>query len=220
MELFTDKTEYYKNLSMEYLDNEEWRDVVGFEEAYQVSNLGRIRSKDRIVKSARYKNRHERSHILKLRHDKDGYLTFNAKWNGIGKLLKVHREVGKAFVDNPNEYPCIDHIDGKRDNNISTNLRWCTNHQNANFELAKINRSKAITDSYKNNDALRKLRAELFKKICSRKVDVYLNGDYYGTFDSQLCAADSIGIPRGAVTSCIHGRINNYKGFTFKRNND
>ena len=148
--------EIYENLSIESLPNEEWRDVVGYEEAYQVSNLGRVRSKDRIVTSKRYKNRHETGRVLRQRFDKDGYLTFNAKWNGRSQLLKVHREVAKAFINNPNNLPCIDHINGIRHMNVVSNLRWCTVKQNNGFYLARENKSKVVKQSYVNNDALRR----------------------------------------------------------------
>lgn len=196
---------------------EVWKDVVGFEEAYQVSNLGRVRSKDRIVVTERYKNRHERGKVLKLRKDKDGYCTFNAKWCGFNKLLKVHREVARCFIANPKNYPCIDHINGVRCDNRVENLRWCTNKQNANFELAKVNRRNAVLNSYKGNDALRKLRAETFGKSGCIKVEIFKDGNSLGILNSQTEAANFLGIRQSIVSLMVRsGRINK-DGILIKR---
>lgn len=196
--------------------NEIWKDIEGFEEAYQVSNLGNIRSKNRVIVDKLNRRRHEKSQPIKLKKDRDGYVTFNAKYCGKNKMLKVHREVAKCFVDNPNNYPCIDHIDGVRNNNLYTNLRWCTAKQNANFELAKENRRRATLMSYIENDALRQIRAENFRKTKSKKVEVFFDGVSIGMFDSHLEASKALKISESSITSCIRGRMKSCKGYTFK----
>lgn len=193
---------------------EVWKDVVGFEEAYQVSNFGRVRSKDRIVVTERYKHRHERGKVLKLRKDKDGYFTFNAKWCGSNRHLKVHREVARCFVANTQNYPCIDHINGVRCDNRVENLRWCTNKQNANFELAKVNRRNAVLNSYKGNDALRKLRAETFRKTKMKRVEVFDNGRSLGVFESQISAAEHLGVSQSLISVCMRRGTKSKNGLT------
>lgn len=193
-----------------------WKDVEGFEEAYQVSNLGRVRSKDRVVVTERYKNRHERGKVLKLRKDKDGYCIFNAKWRGLNRLLKVHREVARCFIANPKNYPCIDHINGIRDDNRVENLRWCTVKMNANYELASKNRYKSIKQSYINNPDLRKLRADTFGKSGTKKIEVFKFGESIGIFDSQNAAATYLKINPITLSAYINGRIKNKYGLTFK----
>ena len=209
--------EIYENLSIESLPNEEWRDVVGYEEAYQVSNLGRVRSRDRIVTSKRYKNRHETGRVLRQRFDKDGYLTFNAKWNGRSQLLKVHREVAKAFINNPNNLPCIDHINGIRNMNVVSNLRWCTVKENNGFNLARENKSKVVKQSYVNNDVLRSIRAETFRKTKSKAVDAYYKGVLIGSFSSQREASSFCKVTESCVSSIILGKKDNCNGYSFRR---
>lgn len=95
---------------------EEWKTIPGFEN-YQVSNLGRIKGKT--------------NKILSCASDKDGYLYFNA-YNGSSKTrktLKVHRCVGLAFLENPNNKPTIDHINRNRSDNRCENLRWASREE-------------------------------------------------------------------------------------------
>lgn len=114
------------NVSM---PNEEWRDVVGYEGLYQVSNMGRVRAYPlkesdnwRIIKSfCAYKN-YQRVNLVDI--------------NRVSKQHSVHRLVGFAFIPNPNNYPYINHKDENPLNNKVENLEWCTPKYNANYGTA------------------------------------------------------------------------------------
>ena len=106
---------------------EEWKNIPGYDEMYQVSNYGRVRS---------WKNnkwgRSTTPSILSLRTDKKGYLRVNLWENNNCKNFQVHRLVAESFVSNPNNKPQINHKNGIKDDNAPKNLEWCTCKENIN----------------------------------------------------------------------------------------
>jgi len=111
--------------------NELWADVIGYEKYYQVSNLGQIKSKDRRVNSSFGKTRVIKGRLLKTPTDKAGYPRIDL-CGGTKKRNNqyVHRLVAEHFIENSNQYPEVNHIDGVKSNNDFINLEWCTHHQN------------------------------------------------------------------------------------------
>ena len=109
-----------------------WKPIKGFEERYAISNLGRIKTIERYMdqskKNARKSLIPER--ILKTRKNKLGYIHIQL-FNGKKHIdLLIHRLVAAAFVDNPFDYPCVDHLDGNKSNNKYTNLEFVTIAEN------------------------------------------------------------------------------------------
>lgn len=82
--------------------------------------------------------------ILKPSKLKTGYICVGLRKNGKSYTVKLHRLLAKAFIPNIENKPHVDHINGVRDDNRLENLRWCTNKENQNFELARINNSNAL----------------------------------------------------------------------------
>lgn len=103
---------------------EKWLPVSGYTGSYEVSSLGRVKS---LLSHGR---------ILKQTINSVGYERVALRKDGITKFVFVHRLVARAFIDNPEKKPYVDHIDGDRRNNSASNLRWCTMRENCNFPIA------------------------------------------------------------------------------------
>lgn len=102
-----------------------WKDVVGYEEYFQVSNTGKIFSK-------------RSNKELKQTIHKTGYYTFATRFSGRGspaKCFKPHILVAKAFIDNPENKPTVNHIDGNKLNNYVDNLEWATYSEQARHAI-------------------------------------------------------------------------------------
>lgn len=109
------------------MENEIWKDIEGFEGRYQVSNLGNVRS-------LRYKNQ-KLVKKLTLRTNNHGYKVTGLGENGKTKFVLVHRLVAMAFIDNPNNYPIVNHKDENPLNNHVDNLEWCNYSYNRIYSM-------------------------------------------------------------------------------------
>lgn len=115
-----------------------WEDVKGYEDLYQVSNIGRVRSKDRMrhVGHGHYglkKGRILKPYKMKSR-EYGYYLQVTLCRNNKHTKHLIHRLVAQAFIENHDNKPCVNHIDGDKANNRVDNLEWCTfsdNNQHA-----------------------------------------------------------------------------------------
>ncbi|MED3974580.1 NUMOD4 motif-containing HNH endonuclease [Priestia megaterium] len=111
------------------MNHEIWKPIGGYEEYYEVSNFGRVRSKDRRVSNGPG-SYIKKARILKRSKTTTGYWKVELSKDGTKKSLKVHRLVAAAFIDNPNNKPFVNHIDGNPLNNHISNLEWCTQAEN------------------------------------------------------------------------------------------
>ena len=117
--------------------SEIWKPVVGAEDRYEVSNIGRVRVLSHITNQV---NQHGNmmsvrhyGRVLKLRENRRGYLVvFIYK-----KLITVHRLVATAFIPNPDNLAQINHKDENKHNNRVENLEWCTNRYNCDYGTRK-----------------------------------------------------------------------------------
>lgn len=109
-----------------------WRDVVGYEGLYQVSNLGRVKSLERYVKNSKNGFSLKRERLLTLTKDNKGYFRAKLSKDGTSKPYRVHRLVAVAFIPNKSNLLEVDHIDANRTNNSVSNLRWVNHRQNIN----------------------------------------------------------------------------------------
>ena len=105
---------------------EVWKDIKEYEGLYQVSNLGRVRRilfrNNRIVKP--------KITLLKIQKHTQGYCKVTLCKNGKEKDRLIHQLVAECFIENEQNKPFINHIDGNKQNNKSENLEWCNQKEN------------------------------------------------------------------------------------------
>lgn len=112
-----------------------WKAVKDYENIYEISNLGRLRSKDRYIKNGNG-YRISKGKIIKPIKCINGYLEYalNDKENNKKrKMILAHRLVAMHFIQNPDNKPEVNHLDENIENNRVDNLEWCTSKENANY---------------------------------------------------------------------------------------
>lgn len=133
---------------------EVWKDVVGYEGIYQISNYGTLKSLDRLDRKGRITH----GKIISTKKNNRQYIQVHLLKDGKEKMALLHRLVAQAFIPNPNNYAQVNHKDENKDNNNANNLEWCTNIYNRRYgtgyqrsvekhdykKLAKLNSKRVI----------------------------------------------------------------------------
>ena len=137
-----------------------WKPIYGYDGNYEVNELGQVRKIIMLTPSVNNK----------------GYLRLNFPLNGKQKCAFVHRLVAQAFIENSNNYPQVNHIDGNKKNNNVNNLEWCDNSMNMLHFWRKRNgvvftdeEKKSIQKEYNSNKecTLKKLAEKYHSNICT-----------------------------------------------------
>ena len=170
---------------------EEWLDIEGYEGIYQISNLGKVKSLVRYSIQSHLLN----ERILKQQDNKGGYMYVDLyNKEGIKKKFYIHRLVAQAFIENPNNYPNINHKDINTYNNVVGNIEWCTQKYNCNYGDHSIKQSIA-----------RKGKCKGIDNVYSKKV-ICVTTDK--VFDCIREASDYYNMPtnRNAISGCCMGK--------------
>lgn len=179
---------------------EEWRPIQGYEELYEVSNLGRVRSLDRVVNRNGAKVS-RKGRILRPGKDGYGYLLVGLSEDGKKKLFSVHRLVWEAFNGKRPEGMQINHIDEDKANNRLDNLNLMTPKQNMNWGTGNQRRSTNHINH---------------KSLSKAVVQYDLQGNFIAEYPSQHEAERQLGICNSNICSALNGRQETAGGFKWK----
>lgn len=123
-----------------------WKDIKGYKGLYEVSNLGRVRSVDRITRHGRKR----KSQIRKPELSNVGYQRIWLCKDGKETRFAVHRLVAQTFIPNTENKPVVNHINEIKTDNRVENLEWVTHSENLNhgtaMQRSADKRSKAVTN--------------------------------------------------------------------------
>jgi hypothetical protein len=178
-------------LSFEDLEGEIWKDVRNYETKYQISNYGRVKSKERARWNGRcFVKQKGRIMRLSLLKTKGGYyyVSFHNKSGETSNKIFTHRLVAESFIPNENNYPCVNHKnENSRDNRVC-NLEWCDY-------------------AYNNSYGTGQTRSQItrIEKRVSKPVGVYnAEGNLLERYISIGQAAKPLGIHKATLSGYIH----------------
>lgn len=173
-----------------------WKDIVGFEGLYQVSNMGRFRSLDciRTMKNGVERQYYGKELTLSVAHD-DYLLVDLTDKNGVRKSYKAHRIVATHFVNNPMSLPIVNHRNEDKHDNRAVNLEWCSVRYNLKYGTTQKRRA-----------------AKIGWKVRQFTAD----GKYIKTYITMRAASRILNMPMsGIYQSVLTGKA--YKGFLFRK---
>lgn len=156
------------------MQNEIWLDIPGYDGIYQVSNLGRLKSYDRLVDYGKIKAI-RKGRVLASREGKLGYLYNVFSVDLKRKTVKPHRIVAEVFIPNPHNKPCVNHINGIKSDNRVENLEWVTYKENVDHAF-KTKLKSGIKGEKSHLSKLKKYQVDeirsLYKKENTSKKDL------------------------------------------------
>ena len=195
-----------------------WKDIVGYEGIYQVSDLGDVKS---LQRTARVRNgiRTVPERILKTGSGPFGYKTVRLAKDLTYTTELVHRLVATAFLPNPDNLPCVNHKDGNPNNNDASNLEWCTHEYNSNYYLCKQKQSDAMKLRYANPEQLHE-NIRHPRPVCQ----LTMSGELVRVYPT-IASVTEFGFSKDVVRNCAiclgghwkkptrHGFSKSHKGF-------
>lgn len=172
-----------------------WKDIKGYEGLYQVSNLGRVKSLERLAKSNNNNYRIVKEKFLKKYEDKDGYIRVSLNKNSKSLSYPIHRLIAEAFIPNFNNLPQINHKDENKKNNCINNLEWCTTKYNCNY-------------------GTRTQRCKQKEQIPIEQYD--LNGNLIKKWDSAKQVYNKLGYDFSLIRKCCNNKIDKAYNYIWK----
>jgi len=164
------------------MEQEIWKDIQGYEGKYQVSNIGRVKSLERVSTFNNSKGL-KKEIIIKSWNDSD-YIRVKLCKESVEKTHRVHRLVANHFLENPLNKSQVNHKNGVKSDNRVENLEWVTNSENA-IHAFKNNLRKSPSGSNHVNSKLNEEKVLEIRKI-GRSKSLKEIADYYSVDKSLI----------------------------------
>ncbi len=189
------------------MKNEIWKDVVGYEGLYEVSNFGRIKSKERVVNNSKGK-RIVKSKILSPFISNSGYYAIVLhKTRPVFKLNYIHRLIANAFLPNENNLEQINHIDGNKLNNNVFNLEWCSRSENMKHAIKVGLFSQKVV-----KDRIKKMNKSVVKCVMQIK-----NGKVVAEYESTVIAGKQFSKNADRnISACARHKLKSAYGYQWE----
>lgn len=187
------------------LENEQWLSIEGYEDLYQVSNFGRVKSLGN--------NKMRKEKILKQATNKYGYQVVQLCKDGKPKMFRVNRLVASAFIPNPNNYPVVNHKDEVKTNNHVSNLEWCTIEYNTNYGTARERQTKAMIGKFsgENHPMYGKLGKE--HPTSKQVIQLTLGGEVIKLWGSTREIQRELGYNQSNISACCRNKLKSARGY-------
>ena len=180
------------------MESEIWKDIVGYEDYYQVSNQGRVKALERVVYRIDGKIKVFKEKIRKSSKDGSGYLSLILSKDNVQKRHCIHILVCVHFIPNPQNKEEVNHEDGNKTNNNDWNLTWATPKENQHHART----TGLINDAGENNTRakftnqqtieIRSLASKMSQRqigkiygVAQSTIEKIINNKSYKTYDSK-----------------------------------
>lgn len=180
--------------------SEIWLDLKGYEDSYEISNKGTLRSKDR--KSTAGKR--IKGKIVATKTNNRGYVQTHLNIDGKCLMKLIHRLVAETFIDNPNGYEQVNHKNEDKTDNSVENLEWCTNLYNRRY-------GKGIIAMSQNRDY-----KEILRNRNKQIEQLDLDGNRIKIWPNIATAKRELGVNDTSVSFCCRGKQKTAGGYVWK----
>lgn len=177
---------------------ETWKDILGYEGLYQVSDLGNVRSLN-------WRNRGITKNLY-LKHQNRGYFQVELAKNGKRRTFTVHRLVAYHFVPGFREGLVVNHLNEDRQDNRAENLEWVTQSENAKYSCRPI-----PGVSYK-----RHVPKGTARKCKTPVVQINMNGECVKEWASAVAVKVALGYSDWSIKQCCEGKRHSAYGYSWQ----
>lgn len=192
-----------------------WKDIIGYEGQYQISNTGKVKRLERLTTDSLNRKKLVKEKIFLQKPANNGYtrISFGMKREYTHRLVAIH------FIPNPDNKPEVNHIDGNKENNHVSNLEWVTKLENCRHasETGLINK----TSEKRNKQAAINGKNGAYKQM-KKVLQFDKNGNFIAEYESIKIAGEKNNIPYQNIGENCNGKRKSAGGYIwkFKNNNE